>query len=218
MLKVMSVPVGFLMTNCYVITDEESGISAVIDPGEFTPQLDEALKSIGYDTIKYIILTHGHYDHIGGVNKILEKPGCKAKVAISADDMPLLSDGFLNLSQMFTGETLQEVKADIALKDGEIISVGKSDFKVMCTPGHTEGSICLIGDGVIFSGDTLFFRSAGRTDFPTGSSGKMMQSLQRLAQLEGDYIVYTGHNQQTSLAQEKKNNPYMGRNNYDDLY
>lgn len=218
MLKVKSVPVGILMTNCYVITDEESGISAVIDPGEFTPQLDDTLKKTGYDTIKYIILTHGHYDHIGGVNKILENPDCKAEVAISAEDMPFLTDGFLNLSRMFTGEALPEVKADIALEEGGIISVGKFDLKVMCTPGHTEGSVCLIGDGVIFSGDTLFFRSAGRTDFPTGNSKKMSQSLQRLAQLEGDYIVYTGHNQLTSLAQEKKNNPYMGRNNYDDLY
>lgn len=211
MLKVKSLPVGMLMTNCYVITDEASGMSAVIDPGELSPALDDILTKIGYETIKYLILTHGHYDHIGGTNDILNKSGCTAEVAVCADDVPLLSDNYLNLSELFTDAPLKPVKADIALNDGDIITLGESNLRVMQTPGHTKGSVCLIGDGVIFSGDTLFMLSMGRTDFPTGSSKQLMESLKRLSELEGDYIVYPGHNDRTTLSYERKNNPYVGR-------
>lgn len=210
MLKVKSLPVGMLMTNCYVITDEASGMSAVIDPGELSPALDDILTKIGYETIKYIILTHGHYDHIGGTNDILNMSGCKAEVAVCADDIPLLSDNYLNLSELFTDAPLKSVKADIALNDGDIITLGECNLRVMQTPGHTRGSVCLIGDGIIFSGDTLFMLSMGRTDFPTGSSKQLMASLKRLSELEGDYIVYPGHNDRTTLSYERKNNPYVG--------
>lgn len=218
MLKVQSLPVGMLMTNCYIITDESSGLSAVIDPGELTPALDNILKKTGYETIKYIILTHGHYDHIGGTNDILKKTDFKAEVAVCKDDVPLLSDSYLNLSESFATFPIKPVKADIVFSDGDVIALGESSLKVMQTPGHTKGSVCLIGDGIIFSGDTLFKLSSGRTDFPTGSGSQLAESLKKLAELDGDYKIYPGHNDTTTLSYEKNNNPYIGRMNYDNIY
>lgn len=211
MLNVQTIPVGMLMTNCYVITDKSSGLSAVIDPGEFTPALNDILENLGYDTLRYIILTHGHYDHISGVNDILVKTDGRTEVAVCADEIPLLSDNYMNLSSMFTKSGIEPIKADIALKEGDVITLGDSNLQVMKTPGHTKGSVCLIGEGVIFSGDTLFRCSMGRTDFPTGNGKQLLESLKKLSALKGDYKIYPGHNDSTTLSFEQKNNPYMGR-------
>lgn len=209
MLKVKTIPVGMLAANCYIATDEATGLTAVIDPGEFTPALDDALSKVGYDKIRYIILTHGHYDHIGGTNKVLEKTNLKAEVAIGEHDVPLLSNPTYNLSSFFTTYAIDDIKCNIPLSDGDIIVLGDSNLRVLHTPGHTQGSVCLVGDGVIFSGDTLFFGSMGRTDFPTGNDLEMAKSLKRLAELKGDYIIYTGHNDSTTLEYERTNNPYI---------
>lgn len=209
MLKVKTIPVGELMTNCYIISDEASGISAVIDPGSFTKKLDKAISKVGYDKIKYIILTHGHYDHIGGVNEILARTDFKAEIAVGEYDVPLLSNSTYNLSSFFENKPIDNIKANISLSEGDIITIGESNLRVLHTPGHTQGSICLVGEGVIFSGDTLFRCSMGRTDFPTGNSGDMARSLKRLASLDGDYTVYPGHNDSTTFAYEKHNNPYV---------
>lgn len=216
MIKIKTIPVGMIMTNCYIITDEKTKFSAVIDPGEFTPALEDALNPIGFDTIKYIILTHGHYDHIGGVEDILKRSN--AQVAVSFRETSLLNDANDNLAMTFVGKPLADIPCDITLSEGDIITLGESSLTVMLTPGHTFGSICLIGDGVIFSGDTLFYGSYGRTDFPTGSSAQLASSLKRLSELDGSYKVYPGHGDMTTLAFEKKNNPGMNGLNYEDLY
>lgn len=212
MINVTTVSVGELDTNCFVVTDKVSGRTAVIDPGEYNGSLDEVITQCGCGNIDYILLTHGHFDHVGGVSKIVEKTGGTAKVCIYADEVRLLNNPRSNLSLMFTGVPLSEINVDVELHNGDEIKLGSSTFTVMHTPGHTSGSVCFICGRDIFTGDTLFCRSAGRTDFPTGSSKQLMQSLSKLSALDGDYTVYPGHFGKTTLEEERNENPYL--NNY----
>ncbi len=216
MLNIQSVPVGEIMTNCYVITDNATNTAAVIDPGAFSPDLGELLESVGYNNIEYILLTHGHYDHIGGVNAVLKK--CDAKVAVYKDDAPFLSDNYLNLSYRHFDKGLEPTPYDIQLHDGDIIRIGESKLRVLHTPGHTGGSVSFVcaEDRVVFCGDTLFLGSCGRTDFPTSSSEQMMKSLRRLKNLAGNYRMLCGHGLETTLDYERHNNPFMS--SYEDLY
>ena len=122
------------------------------------------------------------------------------------------------LSKFFTSKPLEDIKSDIALHDGDKITLGESVFTVISTPGHTSGSVCFVCDDKIFSGDTLFYRSHGRTDFPTGDEKAMLDSLNKLANLSGNYTVYPGHDMSTTLDSERKYNPYIGNNFYDNIY
>lgn len=203
MLNVKTAVFGSLENNCYLITDAASGKSALID---CTEDSEKMYDFIGDADLEYILLTHGHYDHIGGVKAI--KAVKNAKVVIAAEDAPMLSSARHSLA-VFCGAVQNDTTADILVDDGDEIILGESKIKVMKTQGHTDGCVCYICDDKLFSGDTLFFCSFGRTDFPTGSSEKMLASLKRLAALEGDYTVYPGHDRQTTLAFERKNNPYM---------
>lgn len=198
-----------LAANCLIVTDAETGKTAVIDPGSFDERLDRKLSEVGYDNIEYVLLTHGHYDHTGGANDVIKKTDNMAKVAIYKTEEEFLSDSYLNLSLPFTGRAWPVIKADVLLSDGDKIELGSSVITVMHTPGHTKGSVCYICDDNIFSGDTLFCESAGRTDFPTSDEHEMYESLHKLAALEGDYTVYPGHNMKTTLNNERKYNPFM---------
>ena len=197
-----------LLANCYLIADEESGESAVIDPGWFFDGLREKIDVGEVQKPKYILLTHGHFDHILGVAALSEYTG--AKVASHEADAQCLSDPEKSLA--CETECVQTpTKADILLHDGDEIALGRHKLKVMHTPGHTQGSVCYI-DGqerVIFSGDTLFCRTVGRTDFAGGSAEQMTQSIIRLRALEGDYTVYPGHNRETTLDDERERNIFM---------
>ena len=209
MIQVDSVKVGALAVNCCIVTDTATKKTAVVDPGEFTAELEDTLEAVGYENIEYILLTHGHFDHIGGVDRLCEKTERKAKTVIYKSEEQLMNDVRLNLSMPFMGIPLTGIKADILVSDGDEIKLGESVVRVMHTPGHTPGSVCYICDSVIFSGDTLFRESAGRTDFPTGSSRQLMGSLRKLSELKGDYIVYPGHDSTTTLENERANNPYL---------
>ncbi len=206
-MSVKRISVGALGTNCYIYCDDATGRCAIIDPGYFDDTLQKAIEKFGCDKFDYILLTHCHFDHVAGVSRVKELTG--AKIAIFISDAPGLRDMFVNLSAPFTGRGEVYPKPDIELIDRETIKVGQTEFTVMHTPGHTVGSCCFITDGIIFSGDTLFCRSAGRTDFPGGSVSELRRSLQRLAALEGDYQVYPGHEDATTLAHERMYNMYM---------
>lgn len=202
-MKVISEKFGSMDNNCSLIIDEKTNQSALVDCNEFSQKM---IDMIGDTDLKYILLTHGHFDHIIGVKSVKEKYG--AQVVISKEDEPMLNSSKLSLAA-FCNAPQNNVDADIIVKDGDEITLGKIKIKVMATPGHTSGSVCYIAENCIFSGDTLFYCSCGRTDFPSGSPEQMMSSLQKLKALDGDYKVYTGHNNLTTLDFERKNNPYM---------
>lgn len=194
---------GDLDNNCYLLLDETTNKSALID---CTVADDRMRELIGDTDLQYILLTHGHFDHIGGVRDIKKEYGCK--VVISSVDAPMLSSGKASLAT-FCGAEQNDTEPDITVQDGDEIEVGTLKIKVLSTPGHTSGSVCYVVGDALFSGDTLFYCSCGRTDFPTGSSDDMIKSLKKLASLDGNYKVYTGHNQLSDLDFERKNNPYM---------
>ena len=194
---------GDLDNNCYLLLDETTNKSALID---CTVADDRMRELIGDTELQYILLTHGHFDHIGGVRDIKKEYGCK--VVISSVDAPMLSSGKASLAA-FCGAEQNDTEPDITVQDGDEIEVGTLEIKVLSTPGHTSGSVCYVVGDALFSGDTLFYCSCGRTDFPTGSSDDMIKSLKKLASLDGNYKVYTGHNQLSDLDFERKNNPYM---------
>ena len=202
-MKVISEKFGSMDNNCSLIIDEKTNQSALVDCNEFSQKM---IDMIGDTDLKYILLTHGHFDHIIGAKSVKEKYG--AQVVISKEDEPMLNSSKLSLA-VFCNAPQNNVDADIIVKDGDEITLGETKIKVMATPGHTSGSVCYIAENCIFSGDTLFYCSCGRTDFPSGSHEQMMSSLQKLKALDGDYKVYTGHNNLTTLDFERKNNPYM---------
>ena len=202
-MKVISEKFGSMDNNCSLIIDEKTNQSALVDCNEFSQKM---IDMIGDTDLKYILLTHGHFDHIIGVKSVKEKYG--AQVVISKEDEPMLNSAKLSLA-VFCNAPQNNVDADIIVKDGDEITLGETKIKVMATPGHTSGSVCYIAENCIFSGDTLFYCSCGRTDFPSGSPEQMMSSLLKLKALDGDYKVYTGHNNLTTLDFERKNNPYM---------
>ena len=209
MIDVKTFQVGSLGTNCYVVTDKATGEALVVDPGGVSAGLMTALEKAGEENIKYILLTHGHYDHIKSAKELSER--FDADIVIGEKEETFLFDENLNLAPFLGCINFTPFEADIRLSEGDKLSLGETEFTFIETPGHTVGSGCFIlsKDNVIFSGDTLFRESMGRTDFPTGSPMDMLRSLRRLKELRGDYKVYPGHNASTTLSYERENNMYM---------
>lgn len=197
-----------IFSNCYLLTDEKTGEGAVVDPAWYGDALKTA---IGNTKIKYILLTHGHFDHIYGVHGLKEASG--ASVVIHPNDADHLKDPKKSLAESNMPQKQTPVEADILVNDGDVLFLGDEKITVMHTPGHTMGSVCYIveSDRVIFSGDTLFCMTAGRTDFFDGSDEKMAESLKKLVALEGDFRVLPGHNRETTLESERKRNWYIRR-------
>ena len=212
-MKITRITGGPLPTNCYLLTDNVTGATAVIDPGFEDAELTNAVLAAGTENVKAIFLTHGHFDHIMGVSKI--KNMTSAKIYIYSDDMMFTTDNSLNLSTMAMPFPMQTFTADVALNDGDEITLGSLKIRVMHTPGHTIGGCCYIVEDSIFTGDTLMKCTCGRTDFPTGSHPQILDSLNKLKDLEGDYHIYPGHESETTLQYERKNNPFMGSGDYD---
>ena len=206
MAKITRIMVAPLAVNCYIIATEQHNAVA-IDAGGSVPKILQFLQDNGL-TLQKILLTHGHYDHIGGVAELQAATG--AEVYIHEADAPMLSDSNLNLEKWITGETeTTPISEYHAIHDGDTIVQDECVFHVLHTPGHTKGGVCYQLDRTLFTGDTLFRCSRGRTDFPGGSDAELYASLQRLKQLEGDYDVLPGHNETSTLSFEREHNPHL---------
>lgn len=207
-MKIVSLTVGPIMENCYIIYDEQSLEGIIVDPGDEAGRILETVHNLNL-TIKYIVNTHGHADHIGANKELGEK--LQAKLAIHADDAAMLTDPQLNLSVAgYMGRIITSQPADILLHEKDIISFGNCRFKVIHTPGHTPGGICLVGEGIVISGDSLFAGSIGRTDFPTGSLTDLVSSLkEKIMTLDPAMQVFPGHGGTSVIGWEKQNNPYL---------
>ena len=193
-------------TNVYIVTDEETGETAVVDPSLAEESLLEKVKD---KNVKYILITHGHFDHFCGANLVKEKTG--AKVVVHKEDEEMLLDSRKNEFRNNYGYDMEPVIAEILVEDGSALMLGNTEFTVMHTPGHTKGGVCYLftEDGIMFSGDTLFRLTAGRTDLYGGNARTELMSLVKIGELEGDYRVYPGHDDETTLDFERKNNRYM---------
>lgn len=205
-LKIGKMTMGMCQTNCYFLYREgETGV-IFVDPAEQGKYLYDKLTEHGFH-IEAILLTHGHFDHIMGCKELRDLSG--AKVYAMAEEKVLLQDPYVNISSQWSRKYTME--ADVYLQDGQELCFGDKKCKVIATPGHTIGSCCFYfeEDKILVSGDTLFFESVGRTDFPTGSMSKLQRSIrERLMILPEDVRVYPGHGMATDIAHEKENNPF----------
>ena len=201
MLKINSVSEG-LITNTYVICDEDTKETMVIDPGGEPEKIIDTINVLGGE-LKYIFLTHCHLDHIGGIKKLQEEKG--GRILVSRADSIGLYDEKINLAYYLDLE-VPELEENSRLDDGDLIHIGQNEFKVILTPGHTEGGLCLYGakDNMVFTGDTMFSGAWGRTDLPTGDFNQIINSItDKLMVLPDDTIVYPGHGNVTMIKDEK---------------
>ncbi|MBQ7203018.1 MAG: MBL fold metallo-hydrolase [Eubacterium sp.] len=203
MMKVKFDTFGSMANNAFLIVDESTNCSALIDCPEYS---DKMVKLIGDTELKYIILTHGHFDHILGVKEVCDKYGCK--VYISKEDAPMLQSGKLSLGA-FCGFSQNSVSDYETVSDGDEIVLGALKIKALATPGHTKGGMCYICGDYLFTGDTLFCESYGRVDFPGGDLGELTASVKKLKELDGDFKVMTGHEELSTLEHERRYNPMM---------
>lgn len=194
-------------SNSYLGYDPDTKEAFIIDPGRDDASYEKFLEEKGLK-LTSIILTHAHFDHIGGLERLRKATG--ARVYIGETEAKTMNDPKLNLSGMLGGESLQLQAPDVYLKPGDKIQVlPDEELEVIDTPGHTPGGICLYGNAILFSGDTLFEGSIGRTDFPGGSYSQIQQSLDKLMALPDDTTVLPGHGGTTTIGREKKINPFI---------
>lgn len=199
---------GPLQVNCYLVYDETKE-AFIVDPGGYAPSLAASVEQKGL-SIAYIVLTHGHGDHIGGVPR-LQKEYPQAKLLACKKEEALLSDARQNLSLETVGAALS-LSPDVSVSDGDALTVGNMELRFLETPGHTKGGLCIYlpKEGVLFSGDTLFRTSIGRTDFPGGSFAEIADSIhQKLFVLPEETVVLPGHMGQTTIKDEKEMNPFV---------
>ena len=205
-MKIVRMPVGIYAANCYLVYSEENKKAIIIDPGGDADDILAQIKDLNLN-IEYIILTHGHFDHIGGVSEI--KKHFNVPIAIHKKDEQFLNDDRSNLSNFIARET-EGISADILLEDGDEISFGGLKALIIHTPGHTPGGISIKINDSLFTGDTLFAGSIGRTDFPGGSYEQIISSIKnKLIIYSDDTIVYPGHGPSSTIKREKVSNPFL---------
>ena len=192
--QILTMPVGAYQTNCYMVCGEED-TCVLVDPGYQATAILEQVQKRGMQ-VKAILLTHGHFDHVGAVRDIVADTDCDVYIC----------EKELSLPETFTAGKLYYTHT---YGEGDTVTAAGLTFDILHTPGHTPGSVCLLCGNVMFSGDTLFAGSCGRTDLPGGDWNTIQTSLRRLAELSGDYRVFPGHGEDTSLDFERKTNPYL---------
>lgn len=199
-------PLGIYQANCYILHDDKTKEAAVIDPGGDFPELKSYIESNGL-SVKYIIVTHGHGDHIGALREL--KDYSKAIICVHKEDHEMLGSKSKNYSEVVAC-TGVEMSADRLLEDGDVLELGETKLKIIHTPGHSRGGICVYCEGNLFSGDTLFAGSIGRTDLTGGSFDEIIASIKsKILILPENTAVYPGHGSSTTISIEKKMNPFL---------
>ena len=204
LLKVKSLVLSMCATNCYILYDEDTKDGFIIDPADSPEKIIDLVSKLQIN-VKALLLTHGHFDHIGAANVL--KKHYNVDVYAHEDEVEVAKDISINLSAHF--DEANSVEVDVPLKDGQCFQVAGFDIEVIHTPGHTAGSCCyVVSDNEtqrLFSGDTIFYHSYGRTDFPTGSGGTIIRSIiDKLLVLDGSMEVFPGHGDTTTIDDEKK--------------
>lgn len=189
---------GLLHNNTYVAVDEKSGKCFIVDPSVPSEEVAEYIVKNGYD-LEAILITHGHFDHIGGAAFFKKKFG--AKIYMSKDDEDFI-DNPLKISRRF-----EKFTVDVYVKDGDVLDLCNNKVKVIATPGHSLGGVCYIVDNVIFCGDTIFLESYGRYDLRGGDFAVLADSVKKILAMEGDYLLLCGHGDSTTSAYERRFNP-----------
>lgn len=212
-MKINHYVVGMVQTNCYIVINDETKECFVIDPGASGKQLAEKMRQDNLKPVA-ILLTHGHFDHAGAAKTLAKE--FDIKIYANEAEIDTLQDPQKNVSWMVGVK--ESYAADVFLKDEEIITLAGFEIQVLHTPGHTEGGCCyyIAEEDVVFTGDTLFAQSVGRTDFPGGSMSQIVRSIQEklltlneAGNLETDIMVYPGHNDPTTIETERIENPYL---------
>jgi hydroxyacylglutathione hydrolase len=200
--------VGLLQTNCYIVGCEDTKEAAIIDPGGDAKLILAEVKRLGLK-IKYVINTHGHFDHTLANKEVVK--ATKASLAIHSADAPMLTMGGGAFFFGIIGKA--SPPADMILEEGQALTLGNIELKVLHTPGHSPGSICLYSEeeGVLFDGDVLFNMGIGRSDLPGGNYSVLMESIQKLLTLPDETTVYPGHGPATTIGRERRSNPFLSQ-------
>ena len=207
-MKIKKYVVGMIGTNCYLVINEETKETVMVDPGAYPAKVKNAVKEQGLK-LKAVLLTHAHFDHIMGLSDVMED--VKVPVYVEEADLPMMTDGESNLSSAYVrgGYRFEEA---VPVSDGQQLKIAGFQFRVIHTPGHTPGGCCyyMEQEGVLFSGDTLFQTSVGRSDFPGGSASALVRSVkEKLLVLPEETHVYPGHMEETTIGYEKLHNPFI---------
>jgi hydroxyacylglutathione hydrolase len=199
--------VGFIATNCYIAASDTSRRGMVIDPGAESKTILKEIERLQLK-ISLVIVTHSHFDHLGAVKAVVEATG--AKFAVGAGTQKLAPGVFARMVSAMAGGSIKVVEPDMTLADGDSVEIDDLHFKVLFTPGHSPDEICLYGNGILFSGDTLFNSGIGRTDFPGCSYEQLEESIKnKLYTLPDNTIVLPGHGPETTIGNEKRGNPFI---------
>ncbi|HUJ17846.1 MAG TPA: MBL fold metallo-hydrolase [Nitrospirota bacterium] len=202
----MRLVVGPLQVNCFILADEKTREAVVIDPGDDAQDILLIIKEKGLK-VKYIVNTHGHFDHIGANKAIKEATG--AEILIHEGDAAVLASA-PRQSAMFGMKSVSSPPADRFVRHGDVIRAGEVSLRVLHTPGHSPGGICLLEEGIVFTGDALFAGSIGRTDFPGGDLATLLRSIKtNLLTLSDDTKVFSGHGPASTIGDERRENPFL---------